>query len=258
MTDVTNRDEALRCLEIARAALRGGDRDKAARFGTKALKLHRSPEVDALLRELQSGGGGGGGAGAPPASRGSTPGPSPSPGGGGGGAGPSPSASRGAAGASSSAAGGAAAGGAPRGMGATGLHRRGAAGAGGGGAAAAAPLPPDLGSPEQKALVAQIMKAKDFYATLGLGRDATDDDVKKAYRRLALKLHPDKARGLVAADTHTNCRRRPAGPLLFCRLGHRVARRACGRAPRARARPPACPRLAPALAARRGAPRRRR
>src|SRR5438270_10922913 len=35
------------------------------------------------------------------------------------------------------------------------------------------------------------MKYKDYYATLGVERGATDDDVKKAYRKLARKYHPD-------------------------------------------------------------------
>ncbi|OGW85340.1 MAG: molecular chaperone DnaJ [Omnitrophica bacterium RIFCSPLOWO2_01_FULL_45_10] len=33
---------------------------------------------------------------------------------------------------------------------------------------------------------------RDYYEVLGLGRNATTDDVKKAYRNLALKYHPDR------------------------------------------------------------------
>lgn len=35
------------------------------------------------------------------------------------------------------------------------------------------------------------MKFKDYYQTLGVARDASPDDVKQAYRKLARKYHPD-------------------------------------------------------------------
>lgn len=35
------------------------------------------------------------------------------------------------------------------------------------------------------------MKYKDYYKTLEVARDASKDDIKKAYRRLARKYHPD-------------------------------------------------------------------
>ena len=36
------------------------------------------------------------------------------------------------------------------------------------------------------------MAKRDFYEILGLAKNASDDDIKKAYRKLAMKYHPDR------------------------------------------------------------------
>ena len=35
-------------------------------------------------------------------------------------------------------------------------------------------------------------KRKDYYKILGIDKDATDQEIKKAYRKLAIVHHPDK------------------------------------------------------------------
>lgn len=47
-------------------------------------------------------------------------------------------------------------------------------------------------SEDQLDAVARIRRCRDHYQTLGLEKTASDADIRKAYRKLALQFHPDK------------------------------------------------------------------
>src|SRR6187431_3246292 len=46
------------------------------------------------------------------------------------------------------------------------------------------------------------MAKRDYYETLGVNKDASDEDLKGAYRKLAMKWHPDRNPDNPKAEDH--------------------------------------------------------
>src|SRR3990172_10633708 len=49
-------------------------------------------------------------------------------------------------------------------------------------------------------MAARTRQAKDYYGILGVHPEATADEIRKAYRRLALEWHPDRRAGDARAE----------------------------------------------------------
>lgn len=53
---------------------------------------------------------------------------------------------------------------------------------------------------EQHEMCERIRKCKDYYEVLRVTKDATDTEIKRSYKKLALQLHPDKNRAPGAVE----------------------------------------------------------
>lgn len=150
-----NKDEADKCKRIAQTALAAGDSEKAVRFLQKAKRMCPSDaSIDKLIEDAASApsSGGGGEAGGASASRATSE--------------PQPTNE--------------------------GPRYRGSASAAGAAGSKRVGKDGSTYTTEQMQLVQKILRTKDYYDILDIPRDSNEDGVKKAYKKIALRLHPDK------------------------------------------------------------------
>ncbi|NP_001288409.1 chaperone protein dnaJ 49-like isoform X1 [Zea mays] len=161
-----NKDDAAKCLRIGKGALEAGDRARAIKFMSKAKRLDPSLPIDDLLTSLLNA------QDDSPASSSSSPPPPPQ---------------TAAAGASEAAE-------------TDGLRERKHKGKKREEEEEATPAAREY-TAEQLEVVRQVKKhTRDYYQILGLEKDCSVEDVRKAYRKLSLKVHPDKNKAPGAED----------------------------------------------------------
>ncbi|KAL0340576.1 UNVERIFIED_CONTAM: Chaperone protein dnaJ 49 [Sesamum radiatum] len=140
-----NKDEALKCLQIAKNAIESGDRTRALKFLNKARRLDPSIEIDDLLLNLNA---------SQPEDKKTDESTNENP--------SKPSQN--------------------------GPRRRVPAGP----SSSSSSTTSATYTEEQVTVVREIKRKKDYYEILGLEKSCTAEDVRKAYRKLSLKVHPDK------------------------------------------------------------------
>lgn len=164
----TNRDEAVKCYTIAQNALKQGDEAKAVRFLEKSLRMYATKEAKEFLDKIRNKRPSGeSNYDTQDASSSST----------------RTTASVNSSASTAQSVGGSAGGGARQRTATT---------------SASSESPPYTKA--QEALCKEVLEARDIYAVLKVKRAATEEQIRKAYRKLAMQLHPDKNRAPSATE----------------------------------------------------------
>lgn len=141
-----NKDEALKCIQISKSAIKSGDKNRALKFLNKARRLDPSIEIDDLLSNLSASETEAKSDDVPNDVNTSNPTQS-----------------------------------VPR-------RRTSASGP----SSSSTSSTSATYTEEQVTVVREIKRKKDYYEVLGLEKNCSAEDIRKAYRKLSLKVHPDK------------------------------------------------------------------